>query len=289
MTASVLVLGRGKVGTAIARGVRRARTSVKTVSVRAFLESPRWPMPRRSSTPPLVVIAARDALVEPVAVVLAKLLREALHRPQRAVVLHVAGALGTAPLASLASLGVATGVAHPLVSILEGAPQDALRGAALVATGDARALAAARSLARSLSMRFVAPRALEPAAYHAAAALLANGAVALASVSEALLVRAGLAPTDVASLLAPLLRSVAGNLGRFGVQPALTGPIRRGDSATVARHLGVLRTSQFASDLGLYVASGRVQLRLSRDLGEASAQDLTRIEELLNLANAAPP
>jgi len=46
---------------------------------------------------------------------------------------------------------------------------------------------------------------------------------------------------DAEAALVPLVEGVVANLRRQGVVKALTGPIRRGDSATVERHLAALR------------------------------------------------
>jgi predicted short-subunit dehydrogenase-like oxidoreductase (DUF2520 family) len=69
------------------------------------------------------------------------------------------------------------------------------------------------------------------AAYHAAASIASNYLVTLEGAAERL---AGTAGVDRA-LLAPLVRATVDNWARLGAEAALTGPIARGDEATVAR------------------------------------------------------
>jgi predicted short-subunit dehydrogenase-like oxidoreductase (DUF2520 family) len=78
------------------------------------------------------------------------------------------------------------------------------------------------------------------AAYHAAASIASNLLVALEESSAELLDRIGI--EDGRELLAPLVLRTAANWAERGSE-ALTGPIARGDSATVERHLAALRES----------------------------------------------
>jgi predicted short-subunit dehydrogenase-like oxidoreductase (DUF2520 family) len=103
-------------------------------------------------------------------------------------------------------------------------------------TPDATSLA--WSLAERFGMRpFEVPEAGR-AAYHAAAAIASNFLIALEEAAAELLERAGV--EDPRELLAPLVLRTAANWADRGPS-ALTGPIARGDAATVVRHLDALR------------------------------------------------
>ena len=75
------------------------------------------------------------------------------------------------------------------------------------------------------------------AAYHAAAAIASNLLVALEESAAELLARLGV--EDARELLAPLVLRTAANWAERGPD-ALTGPIARGDEATVERHRAAL-------------------------------------------------
>ena len=88
------------------------------------------------------------------------------------------------------------------------------------------------------------------AAYHAAAAIASNFLVALEESAAELAERAGV--EDAREILAPLVLRSAANWADRGDE-ALTGPIARGDEATVERHREALR--ELAPELlGLYDA-----------------------------------
>ena len=76
------------------------------------------------------------------------------------------------------------------------------------------------------------------AAYHAAASIASNFLVALQESAAELLGAAGAA--DARELLSPLVLRTAANWSERGAD-ALTGPIARGDEATVERHREALR------------------------------------------------
>ncbi len=75
------------------------------------------------------------------------------------------------------------------------------------------------------------------AAYHAAASMASNFLITLEQSAAALLEDAGI--EDARELLAPLVLRTATNWAEQGAA-ALTGPIARGDEATVGRHLDAI-------------------------------------------------
>jgi predicted short-subunit dehydrogenase-like oxidoreductase (DUF2520 family) len=108
----------------------------------------------------------------------------------------------------------------------------------------------ASSLAEALGMR---PFEIEDdarATYHAAASIASNFLVALEESAAALLGKAGTG--NPRELLAPLVLRSAANWAERGGE-ALTGPIARGDAATVDRHMEALR-EQAPELLPLYEA-----------------------------------
>jgi predicted short-subunit dehydrogenase-like oxidoreductase (DUF2520 family) len=109
---------------------------------------------------------------------------------------------------------------------------------------------------------------------------VANGAAALAAAGAELLRRAGATPDQIPAMLGPLLRSVAENVERMGLPAALTGPVRRGDAASVKKHLETLKVK--APELiPLYVATADAQLPLARALGDAPAKSFDDVADAL--------
>ena len=264
----VVLLGAGKVGRALAKGLERAGCSVQ-------LRPARRGLPRRVSAS-LLVLCVRDGA-------LAALASELRGRVSAdAAVVHVAGALGPDVLAPLRGHCAGIGQAHPLVSFASLRAFPTLDGAHLLIAGEPVARERARSMGRILGM---VPRAwpgIDLALYHAAAGLLANGSAALAAASAELLGASGCRanPRELGRVLGPLLRSVAENVTRLGTPEALTGPIRRGDASTVRAHLSALERAT-PDLLPLYVACAEAQLPLARALKEARAAALLQIGDEL--------
>jgi predicted short-subunit dehydrogenase-like oxidoreductase (DUF2520 family) len=160
---------------------------------------------------------------------------------------HASGATGLDALSAAARRGASTFSLHPLQTVPDG--ETDLTGApCAVSGGDGEALAIATSLAERLGMRpFTVPEE-QRAAYHAAACIASNFLVALEESAAELLSRAGI--EDGRELLAPLVMRTAANWAERG-GAALTGPIARGDEATVARHLEALEGT-YPELLGAY-------------------------------------
>ncbi len=242
---NVCVLGRGKLGTALARALSRAGMEVSHVRAR-----PPWRVLPRAQ---VYLLAVPESAIAPLAVALAPRL------PRGASVFHCAGSRSHEELAPLRHEGAAIGVLHPLVSFADRRAPPPLAGASFVFQGDQAARRHARKLARALDAQLLEGDVVGPA-YHAAAALVANASVALAWSGARILVALGLSERQADAALAGLMASVAHNIRRVGLPRALTGPVARGDDRTVQAHLDALRAldpssaATYASVLPLVVA-----------------------------------
>jgi predicted short-subunit dehydrogenase-like oxidoreductase (DUF2520 family) len=264
----VFVYGAGKVGVGLARALRATGS-------RTTLRAARLGLPRAIDAD-VVIVAVRDRDVSSVAEQMAA--RRLVSA--RAVVVHVAGALDAEALAPLR--GHCAGVAqmHPMIAFASSRKTPSLIRGNVRLQGDPHAVVRARALAKRLGMTPRELPSLDPIAYHAAAGLVANGAAALAAVGAELLVVAG-TPRDVApAMLGPLLRSVAENVDALGFPEALTGPVRRGDAAGLAKHLATLR-ALLPQAVPLYLAAAAAQLPIARAIGDATAENLDAIEAML--------
>jgi predicted short-subunit dehydrogenase-like oxidoreductase (DUF2520 family) len=103
-----------------------------------------------------------------------------------------------------------------------------------VAGSTPEALALAGSLARALGMEAFEIDDQGRAAYHAAASIASNFLVTLEHTAEQVAAGAGLEPAEARALLAPLVARTVRNWAELGPERAITGPIARGDDATVA-------------------------------------------------------
>jgi predicted short-subunit dehydrogenase-like oxidoreductase (DUF2520 family) len=152
---------------------------------------------------------------------------------------HTSGAAGPEPLRPASARGAAAFGLHPLQTITGDNPE--LIGASCAVSGSTpAALTLARALAQRLGMRpFELPEDRR-AAYHAAASIASNFLVTLEESASQLMERAGV--EDGRELLAPLVLRSAANWAARG-PGVLTGPIARGDEATVKRHLEAIEAA----------------------------------------------
>lgn len=266
----VTVIGAGRVGRVLVSHLKKQRWNVVLLPARKKSL-------RARSDDDLVVLAARDSALPALVQQLAK--PGALGK--KSVVVHVAGAFGPELLAPLAKRCAGVGQAHPLASIASHARPPRLDGATLLLSGDPVAVKRGKRLAKALGMHGRSHR-VKPALYHAAAALVANGCVAVVAAGEELLVRAGIPRRDARLLLGPLLATVADNVTAFGIPEALTGPVRRGDVVTIRAHL---ESSKFdPAARRLYAFLVLQQLPLAAVLGEAPKGSLRDIQALAQRA-----
>jgi len=130
-----------------------------------------------------------------------------------------------------------------------------------------RALDAAERIARALGMRPFRLTGKAKAIYHAGAVFASNYFVVVEAVAQRLLRHAGLSDAEAWQALRPLVEGTLENLLHQQPTDALTGPVVRGDDATIRRHLESLTKD----DALLYRALGRVALELAEKRGMAEA------------------
>ena len=220
---ALAVVGAGRVGSSIARAGAAAGLQVQLAG--------RTDAADRARAADAVLLCVPDDAITPLAAEIAAA------APGLRFAGHTSGASPLAALEPLAAAGAATFSVHPLQTVPDG--QTDFTGApAAISGSEAAALELARALAAALGMRAFEVADADRAAYHAAAAIASNFLIALEQSAADLLGAIGI--EDGRELLAPLVLRSAANWSERGAE-ALTGPIARGDEATVARHLESLR------------------------------------------------
>ncbi|HEY8427885.1 MAG TPA: DUF2520 domain-containing protein [Sandaracinaceae bacterium] len=253
----IAIIGRGRLGRGLAHALREAGARVALFPARSTL-----PRPKRGE---IAIVATPDPAIAATAARLAE-------RVDRgAIVLHCSGSLRPDVLAPCKQAGAFVGAMHPLVSFADPVRPPDLRGTSFVIAGDRTARGAARRLASLVGARAVAKDVHGPA-YHAAAALAANGAAALAAVSVRVMRSLGLGQREAERAIGALLRTVGENVARVGVPRALSGPIVRGDAATVRVHRAALAArDRPARDAYDAVAPAILECAIDAGLGSEQA------------------
>jgi predicted short-subunit dehydrogenase-like oxidoreductase (DUF2520 family) len=151
--------------------------------------------------------------------------------PSDRVVAHCSGVATLAPLAPHEAFSV-----HPLLTVTNALVDFSGVGCAVDAKGP-RAQAACTALVAALQMRSFHVRDEVRPLYHAAASVASNYIVTVLELAGHLIERAGVERRH----LIPLVRAATENWAAVGAS-ALTGPIQRGDDATVARQRDAVAT-----------------------------------------------
>ncbi len=223
---AVAIVGAGRMGPALAAALRAAGITVEG--------------PLRRGEPPSehatrVLLCVPDAQIETAAATLT---------PRRGrLVGHTSGT------ATLAALGEHEAFSlHPLMTVTQKDASFAGATAAIAGATD-EALRYAGRLARTLGMRPVHIADADRAAYHAAASIASNFLVTIEGLAERLARTAGLEREP----LVALVRATVDNWAEQGAERALTGPIARGDEATIARQRAAI-AARLPAELELFDA-----------------------------------
>lgn len=246
MHAPVGVIGLGRLGSALAAALATSGTPVLVASRRPIADALR-------DVAGIEVVTAEALLTRCETVFLAvpdRAVPEAAAalpwRPGQEAV-HHGGALGLDALAAATARGAVPGCLHPLQTFPAGGrPPEALALFDGIVCGvEAPEPLGSRleALAARLGARTVRLEGVDRALYHAAAVLASNDVVALMAAAARTWALAGLPAEAAREALAPLLFASARNVGALPLERALTGPIARGDVATVERHLRALASA----------------------------------------------
>ncbi len=177
------------------------------------------------------LVAVTDDQIGPTAAQLA-----ALPHIGASVVFHCSGAKSSAELAALQQAGAFTASVHPVRSFADPAQVAAhFAGTFCGVEGDERALALLAPALAAIGARTVHIDAAAKTVYHAASVFASNYLVTLMDTALRAYQAAGIPPEVARLLAAPLATETLENALRMGPEAALTGPIARGDMATVAR------------------------------------------------------
>jgi predicted short-subunit dehydrogenase-like oxidoreductase (DUF2520 family) len=253
------VVGAGRAGAALSVASVRAGYRVVAVASRDPSDAALLAGALGARTAPTALAAVRSAeltlLTVPdraIADVASTIAASGMALRGRAVV-HCAASLGTGPLAALRIAGATVGVLHPLQALAGPRSAGLLRGSYFRIDAHGSLEADLLALVDALGGRRLVVPERGLALYHAAAVLAATAPFAVLEQTVSLLEGAGVDPVAARPALAALISGAAVNAA--GGPAALTGPVVRGDAATIAAHLDALAPYPEARALYLAVAS----------------------------------
>ncbi len=241
---SICIIGQGKLGSVLTRSLRVAGYSV--IAIRRGEDR----KIRQIKMADAVIITTQDQEIQKTARDLAR--RDCIRKGQ--VVLHCSGALTSSILDVVRKKGAHAASLHPLQSfpnLRQGI--SALPGTYWFFEGDKAAQSFCKKIVRDLNGKFLIIKPQHKAAYHAAVCLACNYQTTLIVAAEEIGRKIGFQGKDFRAALAPILRATLANTLQMGAK-ALTGPVRRGDKATVTGHIRALQSLENRDLAALYGA-----------------------------------
>lgn len=287
MKPSFAIVGCGKVGTALAVQLKACRyspvsvISKSTVSAQALAR--KLGLENAESSPGQIMAEADIVFITtPDGEIQGACSQIALENgfKKGAIVLHCSGALPSTILETARDRQAAIGSLHPLQSFATiDMAKSPFEGIVISVEGDPAAVETGKKIASDLKAICFVINTEAKTLYHAAAVVASNYLVTLQGFAFALLKEAGIASKDAYRVLAPLIQGTLANIEKVGIEKALTGPIVRGDAATVQKHLEAIQ-QQVPELEALYKMLGRYTVpiaRASSSLREDAAEKLNRI------------
>jgi len=283
----IAVVGAGKVGTAVGYLLRRAGYDIVAVSdlnPAAVEGSLPYTGGKPYSSPVEAVQGANVILIttpdDEIAGICATL-SEAGAILQGDKVVHMSGAGGLDLLETARLSGALVASIHPIQSFadVEGAIEN-LPGSTFGVTAQQELVTWAEQLVRDLGgTPFLIAEGDKPL-YHAAACMASNYLTTLMHTVETLYTSFGLTREEALRAFWPLVRGTMKNIERQGTVSALTGPIARGDTGTIRKHLAALslKLPQF---LRLYQELGVLTVDLGLEKESLSAERAEALKRLL--------
>ncbi|MBN1862380.1 MAG: DUF2520 domain-containing protein [Dehalococcoidales bacterium] len=199
------------------------------------------------------------------------------------MVVHCSGADSTDILEPARKAGACVGVFHPLQTFADSEQAVAnLPGSTFTLEAEAPLLGVLQEMAHALGGRWIKIAAGDRAVYHAAAVIACNYLITLVKMATDLWQSFGVSQKEATEALLPLIRGTVRNLEAVGLPQCLTGPIARGDSGTIKKHLAALErvspdTLSSYRELGLKtipiaLAKGKINESQAKELEAALKQ-----------------
>ncbi|HEX9155732.1 MAG TPA: Rossmann-like and DUF2520 domain-containing protein [Nitrospira sp.] len=268
----VAIIGGGRVGQTLGRLLSDRGYVIDSVVCRASRSARaarRFTRARRASSritldlfpsAQIVFITTPDARIAPTARLLSRLAVDWKNK----IIFHTSGALSSRELATLSAKGARVASLHPLQTFpspAEGVKR--VKGIFYSFEGDPGTEGMARKLVRALGGRLVKISARDKPLYHCAGTFACGGLLALLSVAYELYGKMGIHEETARAMLKPMVDATVEVAQNSAFRKIITGPISRGDGATIAGHLQAL--SEVAPEFEILYRS--MSLRLLKLVG----------------------
>lgn len=198
-------------------------------------------------------------------------------------VVHCSGALSLEPLEPVKAAGGLRGAFHPFQTFAgirsAGEAADHVRGVTFAVDGDGPALETLKGMAQALGGRTVTLDPKDRPIYHASAVISCGYLGVLVQAAVDVWREMGFSEDQALSAILPIARTTLDNISHTGVAPSVTGPLMRGDKATVESHISSLE-QRLPHLMPMYRDMARGTYDMARNNG-VPEELIDEIEELM--------
>jgi predicted short-subunit dehydrogenase-like oxidoreductase (DUF2520 family) len=221
----------------------------------------------------LIFITSPDDVIAPIAASLK------WHSGQSVV--HCSGAASLDILAPVKEDGANTGAMHPLQTFASVSQTiDNIPGSTFGIEADEPLFSILRDMAVALEGNYLKLEPGDKVLYHAAAVLSCNYLITLVKLATDLLKSLGMDTEQATQALMPLLKGTLNNISNIGIPECLTGPIARGDTGTISKHISALEKSSPES-LSAYLEMGIQTVPIALAKGKIDKKTADTLKTLL--------
>ncbi|MFC1957840.1 Rossmann-like and DUF2520 domain-containing protein [Chloroflexota bacterium] len=281
-------IGVGTVGTALSRRLSDKGYQVAAVSSRSQASAEKLAQAISgcravnnnqavAEAAEIIFITTPDGAIAPVA-------SEVQWHPGQSVV-HCSGADSTDTLEPARRSGAQVGAFHPLQTFASVEQAIAnIPGSTFAIEAEEPLLTTLKDIATSLDGQWIELKASDKVLYHAAAVIACNYLVTLIKLATDLWQTFNVPTNQATKALMPLLRGTLNNIDTVGIPQCLTGPIARGDTGTIKKHINALQKAA-PSVLSTYRELGLQTIPVALGKGRINQQQAEELEAILKEAD----
>lgn len=278
-------IGAGKVALALGSSLRNIGYSISSISSRSYQSA----LSVASQISGCTAVKTADEVVHDCNLVFITTPDAAIGRVCESVswrpgqmAAHTSGADSRSVLDSASSQGALTGVFHPLATVSpNGGALEPFCGITITIEAEPPLLETLEGLARSLGADTLRLHEENRSLYHASAVFVSNYVMALADIATGLWQEMGFEKQQAEKALLPLLKGSVHNLDTVGLPACLTGPVSRGDTGTIKKHLDSLEKLDDSLSI-TYRALGLHTINIARRKGSITPKQAEDITSILN-------
>jgi predicted short-subunit dehydrogenase-like oxidoreductase (DUF2520 family) len=278
----VFIVGAGQVGRGLYKALRNSGIDVLGLHGRrpSAWTTSSGALPPAVANANAIIVAVRDNQIDDA---VAELINERQQgsRGRSAsgtVVVHTSGGAEPELIPRLTEFGMSGGTFHPLIPFANAdRVPDLLKHAWIGIDGDDPARATSRRLAGHLGARTLDIPSGGKSMYHAAAVMSSNFPVVLAAIASDVLTSLGIPERSAENAVHGLMEAAVTNLADSSAAEALTGPVVRGETETVIRHLTALRSNADARAVYKRLSLAALSIAAERGVPRETIDEMQKV------------